>query len=99
MRHQEFIYYSQAIKKCALDIGINSEDISRAYNIYFDRLLDPTYGNDHRAYLQMISDTARAYRKIFTSFAYTYHTIDRNDYCNLIDDMFMDMYQEVLETV
>jgi hypothetical protein len=97
MNHQEFINTNEALYKCAFNIGIDTEHIDRAYSINFNRAFNIINTNEPRLFVQIISDTARAYRKAFNDFALQENTIVASSYTELVDDLFMDMYSEELQ--
>ena len=96
MRHQEFINYNNELYNCALSMGAYMYDIDRARSIYFDRAFNAINTNEPGAYLQIISDTARAWRKIFMNIAYCENSKPAYEVAEYMDELFMDMYQEQL---
>jgi hypothetical protein len=96
MNHQEFINYNNELYSSAQTFGAYIYDIDRARSIYFDRAFNAINSNEPRAFMQIISDTARAWRKIFLDLAMQ----DNNKYAygiaEYMDELFMDMYQSEL---
>jgi hypothetical protein len=96
MNHKEFINYNDTLYNCALSFRAPMYDIDRARSIYFDRAFNPININEPRAYMQIISDTARAWRKIFMNIAYCEGNKYAHEIADYMDELFMDMYQEQL---
>ena len=96
MRHQEFINYNNELYSTAQSFGAYMYDIDIARSIYFDRAFNAININEPRAYLQIISDTARAWRKIFMDISFSDNNKHAKDIAEYVDVLFMDMYQEQL---